>query len=92
VKLDLSRNNLSSFPYIGHMSNLKFMFIHENKLDIDSLMGIFEEEIGRETQSLLSKAVVWVTYWGNKSEFNARHYLANHTAVLAVDNFMVAAE
>lgn len=28
VKLDLSKNNLDSFPYLGELSSLKFMFIH----------------------------------------------------------------
>jgi len=39
--LDLSKNNLASIPYLGDLPNLKFMFIHENKLDIDSLISIF---------------------------------------------------
>ncbi len=28
MKLDLSNNNLASFPYIGHLSRLKFIFLH----------------------------------------------------------------
>lgn len=68
------------------------MLIHDNKLDIDGLIGIFQEDVGRETRSPLSKAIVWVTYWGNKSEFNARHYLINHTSVLAVDHHMAVPE
>lgn len=74
VKLDLSKNNLASFPYLGDLPNLKFMFIHENKLDIDSLVGIFEYREGeglknspREGRSALSRSIVWVTYWGNKN-------------------------
>lgn len=47
VKLDLSRNNLSSFPYLGHLSNLRFIYVHENKLDARALMGIFEEDHNR---------------------------------------------
>jgi hypothetical protein len=33
IKLDLSKNNLERFPFIGNLSNLKFMFLHENRLD-----------------------------------------------------------
>ncbi len=41
VKLDLSKNNLEHFPYLGSLANLKFMFIHENKLDVAGLKNIF---------------------------------------------------
>lgn len=41
VKLDLSKNNLQSFPHLGKLTSLKFMFIHENRLDIGALKGIF---------------------------------------------------
>jgi Leucine-rich repeat (LRR) protein len=28
VKLDLSKNNLQHFPYLGELSTLRFMFLH----------------------------------------------------------------
>ena len=44
VKLDLSKDNLSYFPYIGHLTSLRFMFPHDNNLTINQLRGIFENE------------------------------------------------
>ena len=41
VKLDLSKNNLQHFPYIGHFTALRFMFLHDNNLSINHLRGIF---------------------------------------------------
>jgi Leucine-rich repeat (LRR) protein len=41
VKLDLSKNNLQTFPHLGGLYSLKFMFIHENRLDFAALKGIF---------------------------------------------------
>lgn len=92
VKLDLSRNNLSTFPYLGELRHLKFLHIHENKLEIDALIGIFTDDFGNRKRSPLCQAVVWVTFWGNKGEFAARHFLANSTAALAVDLHMIVDE
>jgi len=92
VKLDLSRNNLSSFPYLGELRHLKFLHIHENKLDIDGLIGIFTDDFGNRKRSPLCQAVVWVTFWGNKGGFVARHFLANCTSALAVDLYMIIDE
>jgi len=86
VKLDLSKNNLQAFPHLGDLAALKFMFLHENRLDIAALRGIFELN-GR--RSALSSNVVWVTYWGNKNAFIGRHYLANETSAIAIDRNMV---
>jgi hypothetical protein len=86
VKLDLSKNNLQAFPHLGDLAALKFMFIHENRLDIAALRGIFELN-GRK--SALSSNIVWVTYWGNKNAFIGRHYLANETSAIAIDRNMV---
>ena len=44
VKLDLSRNNLAAFPYLGDLTNLRFIYIHENKLDVKGMISIFEED------------------------------------------------
>ncbi len=41
VKLDLSKNNLENFPYIGCLRSLKFMFLHDNRLDVLNLKNIF---------------------------------------------------
>lgn len=92
VKLDLSRNNLSSFPYLGHLQQLKFLHIHENKLDIDCLISIFTEDISSPKRSPLSQSIVWVTFYGNKNQFAARHYLATSTSVIAVDHNIVVQE
>lgn len=89
VKLDLSKNNLESFPYLGELTNLKFMFIHDNKLDATHLKGIFQKN---GQKSKLSDNVVWITFWGNKNVFIARHFLANETSCLAVDKNMVVPE
>lgn len=42
VKLDLSKNNLHSFPHLGALTALRFMFLHENRLDLAQLKNIFE--------------------------------------------------
>jgi hypothetical protein len=42
------------------------MFIHENKLDIDSLIAIFERD-GERGVSALRRGIIWVTYWGNRN-------------------------
>lgn len=86
VKLDLSKNNIESFPYVGDLRNLKVMFIHENRLDVSNLKNIFEKN---KKKSFLSENIVWVTFWGNKNAFLGRHYLANETSAIAVDKNLV---
>lgn len=49
VKLDLSKNNLETFPHLGTLTALRFMFLHENKLDLSRLKNIFELD-GRPSQ------------------------------------------
>ena len=65
------------------------MFLHENKLGVQQLKGIFENE---GAKSILSDQIVWVTFWGNKNSFLARHYLVNSTSAIAVDHHMVTHE
>ena len=60
--------------HLGNLTSLKFMFIHENRLDISALRGIFETA-GKK--SPLSQNIVWVTFWGNRNAFIGRHYIAN---------------
>jgi Leucine-rich repeat (LRR) protein len=43
VKLDLSKNNLETFPHLGSLTALRFMFLHENRLDLNQLKKIFEQ-------------------------------------------------
>lgn len=86
VKLDLSKNNLETFPYLGELTSLRFMFLHENNLDLFHLKGIFEHN---NQKSKLSENIVWVTFWGNKNHFLARHYLANETKAISVDKHMI---
>ena len=89
VKLDLSKNNLSYFPYIGHLTSLRFMFLHDNNLTINQLRGIFENE---EEKGPLAQSIVWVTFSGNRNSFLGRHYLATETSAIAIDSHMVAPE
>jgi hypothetical protein len=65
------------------------MFLHENKLDINHLKGIFEVE-GKKGD--LAQHIVWVTFWGNRNQFIARHYLLNETSCIAVDKNLIAPE
>ena len=89
IKLDLSKNNLETFPYLGKLSNLRFIFLHENKLDVHHVINMFENEQTIKEPSNLSQSVIWVTYWGNKNEFQVRHYLAMKTKAIAVDKNMI---
>ena len=73
VKLDLSKNNLHYFPYIGHLTALRFMFLHDNNLTVNQLRGMFERG---ELKGPLAKNIVWVTFQGNRNAFLVRHYLA----------------
>jgi len=41
VKLDVSNNNLASVPYLGHLSHLNFLFLHNNRLDFNDLRQLF---------------------------------------------------
>ena len=92
VKLDLSKNNLETFPHMGQLTSLRFIFLHENKLDTPHLLTMFEDNPPNKEPSNLSNSVIWVTYWGNKNEFQARHYLATKTKALAVDKNMIVEE
>ena len=40
IKLDLSNNHLATFPHIGHLQ-LRFLFLHHNRLSLKSLIEIF---------------------------------------------------
>jgi Leucine-rich repeat (LRR) protein len=94
IKLDLSNNNLTTVPYLGHLNQLRFFFLHNNRLDFDALQTIFSLEPNSPylPPSSLAKNIVWVTMWGNKNCLYARHYLVNHTAVVAVDKHIVVEE
>ena len=76
------------------MNHLQFLFLHNNKLDFDDLRRLFSEEPDNPNlpQSNLAKHIVWVTFWGNKNCFYARHYLVNHTSAIAVDQNLVVEE
>jgi len=41
LKLDLSKNMIRKFPYLGHLRQLRIIFIHQNLLDIQDLVNIF---------------------------------------------------
>lgn len=41
IKLDLSNNNLASFPSLAHLARLQFLFVHQNRLNIATFMAIF---------------------------------------------------
>lgn len=94
IKLDVSNNNLAAVPYLGHLNYLRFLFLHNNRLDFIDLRRVFSEEPDNPhlPQSSLAKFIVWVTFWGNKNCFYARHYLVNHTSVAAVDHHLVVEE
>jgi hypothetical protein len=50
---------------------------------------IFEDD-GKT--SVLNENIVWVTYWGNKNVFLARHYLINKTKAIAFDKNIIVQE
>ena len=89
VKLDLSSNNLAAFPYLGHLRSLRILFLHDNHLAIDHFTAIFTRA---GEQSPLAQHVVWITFWGNKHPFLARHFAANSTSAIAFDRNLIAAE
>ena len=94
IKLDVSSNSLEKLPHLGHLSYLRFMFLHNNKLDLDNLKIAFSQgpNIPVTVRSPLSKSIVWVTFWGNKNSFYARHFLANNTSAIAIDKNIVVEE
>ncbi len=53
------------------------------------MRGVFYR--GQE-DSPLARTVVWVTFWGNRNGFLARHFLVNQTQAIAVDHHVVLPE
>lgn len=89
VKLDLSNNNLIAFPHLGHLRSLRILFLHDNHLNIHHFTNIFTRA-GEPTP--LAQNVVWITFWGNKHPFLARHFAANSTSAIAFDRHLIAQE
>lgn len=36
-KLDISNNAVAVVPYLGHLTHLKFLFLHNNRLELEVL-------------------------------------------------------
>lgn len=89
VKLDLSNNNLAAFPHLGHLRSLRILFLHDNHLAIHHFTNIFTRA-GETTP--LAQNVVWITFWGNRHPFLARHFAANSTSAIAFDRHLIAQE
>jgi hypothetical protein len=89
IKLDLAYNRLAALPHLGSLRHLQFLFLHNNHLNITSLMNIFEFQ---GVPSPLSASVKWFTFWGNKDVALARHYLANSTSIIAFDTTLISPE
>lgn len=62
IKLDISNNALKEVPYLGHLEQLKFLFLHGNHLSLSSLKAIFMKN---SEKSALCSNITWVTFWGN---------------------------
>lgn len=77
-------------PYLGNLVHLRFLFLHNNKLDFEILRSVFSDS--SSVRSPLSNSIVWVTFWGNRNSFYARHFLVNNTAAIAVDTNVVVEE
>lgn len=94
IKLDVSNNNLESVPYLGSLNHLRFLFLHNNRMDFEQLKRVFSMDPSNPylARSALSNGVVWVTFWGNKSCFYSRHYLVTNTNAIAVDRNLVVEE
>lgn len=97
VKLDLSNNSIVGMPYLGHLQHLRFMFLHNNRLALETLQQIFFEGFDpklprKREKTPLAESIAWTTYWGNRNEFQARHFLVSHTNVIAIDHNLVVEE
>lgn len=62
IKLDISNNALKDVPYLGHLKQLKFLFLHGNRLSLQGLKTIFMKN---SEKSPLCLNITWVTFWGN---------------------------
>ena len=89
VKLDLSNNHLADFPHLGHLRALRILFLHDNRLAIQHFTRIFTQA-GETTP--LAQNVVWITFWGNRHPFLARHFAATSTRALAFDRHLITEE
>lgn len=89
VKLDLSSNNLADFPHLGHLRALRILFLHDNRLALPHFTRIFTQA-GETTP--LAQNVVWITFWGNRQSFLARHFAATSTSAIAFDRHLIAQE
>lgn len=66
------------------------LFLHQNRLTVDRLVGVFEKK--GEGRSRLACSVRWVSFWGNKDVALARHYVATSTSALAFDKHLLTPE
>lgn len=94
IKLDLSNNAIGLVPFLGHLTHLKFLFLHNNRIEFETFQQVFFEGVNGKKQRMFQKTpladnIAWVSYWGNNHEFQARHFLVNNTSVIAVDRHIV---
>ncbi len=64
IKLNLSKNNITTLPCLSGMAKLKFLFLHSNDLNYASIVSAFFEELS--IFSPLAHSVLWVTYEQNQ--------------------------
>jgi Leucine-rich repeat (LRR) protein len=45
IKLDLSNNRIEVLPHLGLLNHLKFLFLHNNRIEIEVLQRVFIENV-----------------------------------------------
>jgi len=44
VKIDLSNNNIQECPYLGAMQQVRLLFLHQNRMNVEKFIGVFEKK------------------------------------------------